>query len=198
MDHASENPNNSVKAEDMAASGKWSPRSLPTARGGLAAQLTPTRRPSRACACSAGAGKIRTNPLSLLESRSLKAALLSTLCLLLLVRVVQSAIPEVLPVVAFDRCVHVLVYGVITVCFLSAVKRQPRWVLSAAISLGVVGIGTVDELTQPLTGGAASSMDFLADLAGVIIAYAIFLKVTRSLASFAGALEAVDCLDYEA
>jgi len=123
--------------------------------------------------------------------------MLSTLCILLLARTAQNAIPGVLQMAAFGKVVHVLVYGVITACFLSAVKRQPRWALSAAMSVGVGGIGAADELTQPLTGYAASPMDLLADLAGVFIAYAIFLKVTTSLASLTHALETVDCLDYE-
>lgn len=74
-----------------------------------------------------------------------------------------------------DKLVHALAYGLIAASFLGAVKRQAGWKLRFIVLLGIVALGLVDEMTQPLVDRQASVGDFAADVVGILAVTVLWL-----------------------
>jgi VanZ family protein len=85
-----------------------------------------------------------------------------------------------------DKLPHAVAYGVLTWCWLKAFDSGPTG-RSMRLMLGImlvpIAIGTVAELTQPLVGRCCDLMDWVANVAGVVIACVVWgmLKRWRSV-----------------
>ena len=126
----------------------------------------------------ARAPRVRRGKLkSYVYVRSLLAAMLCTLAVLALTHLPPQFMPQRLPVYLSDKLVHAMAYGLIAASFLGALRRQVGWRLRISILLGIIVVGLVDEMTQPLVGRQASSGDLAADVAGILAATALWLSV---------------------
>jgi len=79
-----------------------------------------------------------------------------------------------------DKLQHILAYGAMTVLFVLSLRRFPSLLSVALLFSAIIGVGAVDELSQPLVNRTASLADWLADVIGIIIALATFLCVSQS------------------
>ncbi|UCG55922.1 MAG: VanZ family protein [Phycisphaerales bacterium] len=116
--------------------------------------------------------------MSYLNRKRLLIAVIFTAFILLLTHLPRQAVPLRLNEGGFDKLVHSLGYGAITLLFVLSLKTRSI-VLSALILLFVISaVATFDELTQPLVNRIASTIDWLADVVG-ILAVLMFSVVCR-------------------
>jgi VanZ family protein len=84
-----------------------------------------------------------------------------------------------------DKLPHAVVYGVLTWCWLKVFYRGTGRSMKSMLGIMLVpiAIGTVAELTQPLVGRCCDLMDWVANVAGVVIACVVWgmLKRWRSV-----------------
>ena len=74
----------------------------------------------------------------------------------------------------FDKVEHVVAYGVVAGLFLLALRRPVRPVTVGLILTGLLAVGALDEVTQPLVNRVASGSDFVADVVGIGLAVLCF------------------------
>lgn len=117
------------------------------------------------------------------DHRVLTLAAIFTTMILVLSHIPKDAMPQCLQSGRLDKAAHFLAYAAMTlILFLSV--RAPIGALSATlIVVGIVTLGVVDEVTQPLVNRIADPIDLAADVVGVaavLIFFALFrLRHTR-------------------
>jgi len=110
-------------------------------------------------------------------------AVFSLLGVLALTHIPQSAVPEALQFRVFDKVEHAVAYGVVAGLFLLALRRPVRLVTAGMILTGLLAVGALDEVTQPLVNRVASGSDFVADAVGIALAGMAFAVWRRKAVS---------------
>ena len=100
----------------------------------------------------------------------LTAASLFTATVLLLSHLPEEAVISPLQVSGIDKVEHVLVYGTITLLFILSLRTSSFFLDASLISLAVLALGVVDELTQAFVNRTTSFSDWTADAVGVGLA----------------------------
>ena len=122
-------------------------------------------------------GSLQTNGLkSYVDARWLLVALLCTLGVLGLTHIPPQFMPQLPRVHLSDKLGHFLAYGLITMSFIGALKRQAGWRLRLTVLVGIAILGIFDEVTQPLVSRQASVGDFAADVAGILAVTALWIS----------------------
>ncbi|MCJ7692187.1 MAG: VanZ family protein [Sedimentisphaerales bacterium] len=103
-----------------------------------------------------------------------------TAIVVLLTHIPQEAMPPQLQIIGLDKLAHILAYGAITYLFVLSLRTSPRLLSASLLFLAILGIGAIDELTQPFFSRTASLADWLADIIGVSGVLLFFLRSKRS------------------
>ncbi len=77
-----------------------------------------------------------------------------------------------------DKITHIVAYGIITFLTISSIKFRPYFRIKLIIFVFVVLLGYFDEYTQGFVGRTVSMYDWLADIAGVVLAL-VYYEVKR-------------------
>lgn len=116
---------------------------------------------------------------SLFHRKWLIVSLLSLVGLLILTHIPQEALPRMLPKNHVDKLAHAVAYGAVAFLYLQSLREPIRPGVAAIGLLALVGIGILDELTQPLFNRHACIWDFVADVIGIGLASLIFVVKRR-------------------
>ncbi len=86
--------------------------------------------------------------------------------------------PSQLQVIGLDKLAHVSVYGAITFLFILSLRISPTMLSASLLFLAILGVGAIDELTQPFVNRTASLADWLANIIGIftVLLFSIILK----------------------
>jgi len=118
--------------------------------------------------------------MSVFNIKWLVVAVVFTAAVVLFSHLPQEVTPSRLEAMDLDKLQHILAYGAMTVLFVLSLRRFPSLLSVALLFSAIIGVGAVDELSQPLVNRTASLADWLADVIGIIIALATFLCVSQS------------------
>jgi len=80
----------------------------------------------------------------------LTAATFFTIGVVGLTHLPDESVPDQLRLEGLDKLEHTAAYGAITLLFVYSLRTSPTFFVSLFLSVGILGIGTLDELTQPL------------------------------------------------
>jgi VanZ family protein len=84
---------------------------------------------------------------------------------------------------------HTVAYAVLTLTLLVAThrskrsKRRARWLLAAAVPLGVIALGSALEWTQGLVSRDVETADVLANAVGVAVAFVLWFAARSGVAA---------------
>jgi VanZ family protein len=112
---------------------------------------------------------------SIFDARWLTAAVAATIVVLGLTHMPQEGVPRCLTANELDKVEHVGTYGLVTLLYLLAVKRQAGWWIRLGIVLGLAAIAAGDEITQPFVHRTCDIRDFACDMVGILLAGAFFV-----------------------
>jgi len=110
----------------------------------------------------------------------LTIAILFTAIVVLVTHIPQEIMPERLQVRGLDKIEHFVAYGAITIFFVLSLRDHFSLLSAAVLFFATSALGAVDELTQPLVNRVASPVDWLADIAGIIIVLLAFVCFNHS------------------
>ncbi|NVL90271.1 MAG: VanZ family protein [Desulfobacterales bacterium] len=99
----------------------------------------------------------------------LMVAVIFTATVVFLTHLPEEAMPSRLQVSGPDKLAHALAYGEITILFILSVRTSLILLSSSLLFFVILGIGAIDELTQPLVHRTASLTDWLANVMGIVI-----------------------------
>ena len=105
--------------------------------------------------------------------RWLITTIIFTCLVLVLSHIPQKHIPEQL-LLGIDKIIHIIAYGIITYLAISSIKFRPYFRIKLIIFAFVILLGYFDEYTQDFVGRATSMVDWLADIAGVVLGLICF------------------------
>ena len=125
----------------------------------------------------------RGNPGIHLRVPWLLLACTTTLFVLVLARLPQGMVPADLRTGLGDKLPHSIVYGLLTWCWVGAVRGVRRFSYLFVIPLIVIAMGAVDEITQSLPNRTSSLADWLANCAGVGISFILLMIFGRHIHS---------------
>jgi len=99
----------------------------------------------------------------------LTAAIFFTIGVVVLTHLPDESIRDPLRLRGLDKLEHTAAYGAITLLFIYSLRTSPTFFTSLFLSVGILVIGTLDELTQPLCNRTADFTDWLANFVGILI-----------------------------
>jgi len=99
----------------------------------------------------------------------LTAAIFFTIGVVGLTHLPDESVPDQLRLGGLDKLEHIAAYGAITLLFVYSLRTSPTLFTSLFLSIGILGIGSLDEITQPLCNRTASFTDWLANIVGILI-----------------------------
>lgn len=103
-----------------------------------------------------------------------------TATVVFLTHIPQEAMPSQLQVNGLDKLVHTLAYGVITFLFILSLRTSPRLLSASLLFVAILGIGVIDELTQPFVHRTASLADWLANVMDIVTVLRCFIWFKNS------------------
>lgn len=106
-------------------------------------------------------------------------ALLALITLLIFTHIPQKNMPYQFGRLNRDKVVHVIAYGILTTLFILAIRPPRRWVSYACLLAVFIVIAALDERTQAYVGRTVSSMDWAANIVGVLTTMIISLLLKR-------------------
>lgn len=106
-------------------------------------------------------------------------AFLALIILLVLTHIPQKSIPYVFGWFNSDKAIHVVAYGVLTALFILAIRPPRRWISYIGLLAVFLVIAALDERTQAYVGRTVSSIDWAANIVGVVTTMIISLLLRR-------------------
>ena len=103
------------------------------------------------------------------------AAAMVTLVVVALTHIPMKYMSHRLCAGGFDKLIHAVAYGVITIFFLRAVRASISILSVFFIFCMVISIGAIDELTQSFVDRTVSMNDWFADVTGCFIVLCVVL-----------------------
>ena len=113
----------------------------------------------------------------------LSAAIIFTCLIFILSHIPQKNLPDQLQIFGLDKIIHIIAYGIITYLAISSIKFRPYLRIKLIIFVFVSLLGYFDEYTQSFVGRTCSMVDWLADVAGVVLGLIYFEIKNRFIIS---------------
>ena len=105
-----------------------------------------------------------------------------TAVVLVLTHIPQEAMPSQLQVIGLEKLAHILAYGAITLFSILSLRTSPTLLSASLLFFAILGIGAIDELTQPFVHRTASLDDWLADVTGIFVVFVF--KTVQSFSNY--------------
>jgi VanZ family protein len=109
------------------------------------------------------------------DTRWLVLAVAFTAVVVVLTHLPREVMPPQLQAGGLDKLQHFFAYGIITLLFVLSLRNAYPLLSALALLASLAVIAAFDELTQPLFDRIASSVDWWADLSGIITTLLVFL-----------------------
>lgn len=104
-----------------------------------------------------------------------------TAIVMVLTHIPQELAPSQLQAGGLDKCLHAVAYGAITFLLVLSIKSSISPVSALLVLFVLLGIGSLDEITQPLVRRQASFGDLLANAIGIATILSLFIACKRQI-----------------
>ena len=111
--------------------------------------------------------------------KRLSVAFLALIILLVFTHIPMKSIPVDLNRFGLDKAIHAAAYGMLAALFILAIRPPRRWISYIGLLAVFLVITALDERTQAYVGRRVSSMDWAANIVGVLATMVMSLLLRR-------------------